>query len=149
MEGYAVLRDGCVVERVDGQVRVAFERTEACGNCTACDRAPYRILLPGDAQPGDGVAVEMPDKSLVHVAALAYGFPLGMLLLGMLAGWLLHGRLGVRMDAELFSALCGGLFLMGAVGALYLLDKRLRLRQDWQPRIVAVYPQKCLEDRKE
>ena len=98
--------------------------------------------MPGEANPGDRVEVEMPDTRVIKVSAMAYVIPLSMLLLGMLVFWAVHGLLNIAMEKELFSALGGGAFLLIALGILHLLDKRLRFRQQWQPRIVAVYPAK-------
>lgn len=134
-----MLREGLVTERVGDMVRVEFVRPADCGRCNACNGKQCRILLHGDANPGDQVSVEMPDTRVIKVSAMAYVIPLSMLLLGMFVGWLMHGWLNASMDKELFSALCGGAFLLIALAILHLLDKRLRFRQEWQPRIVAVH----------
>lgn len=137
-----MIREGRVLEHVGDMVRVEFVRPADCGKCNACNGKQCRILLPGEANPGDRVEVEMPDTRVIKVSAMAYVIPLSMLLLGMLVFWAVHGLLNIAMEKELFSALGGGAFLLIALGILHLLDKRLRFRQQWQPRIVAVYPAK-------
>jgi positive regulator of sigma E activity len=137
-----MIREGRVLECVGDMVRVEFVRPADCGKCNACNGKQCRILLHGQANPGDRVEVEMPDTHMIKVSAMAYVVPLSMLLLGMLVFWTLHGLLDIGMEKELFSALGGGVFLLVALGILHLLDKRLRFRQQWQPRIVAIHPGK-------
>jgi len=123
-------------------VRVVFQRSDACGHCNSCTGRECLVLLHGDALPGDIVEVEMPDRNMVRVSALAYGFPLAMLLLGMLVGYWTYRPLAIQLNVELYSALGGGVFLLAALALLHVLDRRFRFREEWQPHIVAVHKDK-------
>ncbi|HML46134.1 MAG TPA: SoxR reducing system RseC family protein [Clostridia bacterium] len=90
-----MIREGKVLEHVGDMIRVEFVRPADCGKCNACNGKQCRILLHGEANPGDRVEVEMPDTHMIKVSAMAYVIPLSMLLLGMLVFWALHGLLNV------------------------------------------------------
>jgi len=62
------------------------------------------------AKSGDYAAVSIRMPKALRASALAYAFPLFMLLLGVLAGWLLSAVWGVFENADLSMALFGLLF---------------------------------------
>lgn len=127
-------RAGRVVAVQEGRLEVCFERPEACARCGACGGGKHfaTVLVPGDAPVGSWVEVEMPERQILRASALAYVFPLLMLLAGLLAGMLLS-------DNEMLWALLA-LACMGAAWvALRWMDRRVSRREDWRPRIVAVH----------
>lgn len=137
-----MIRTGEVVERNEGLLTVVFERPAACTSCNGClSKQCTNVELPGEAEVGDQVEVQLPDKSVVGASAIAYVIPLALLLAGLLLGSMLHGPLGVRMGQDLFAALAGGVSLGIGLLIVYGIDRRLRGRRDWQPRIVSVSPQ--------
>lgn len=135
-----MVRSGQVVENKGGLLTVVFERPEACGNCNGClSKQCTNVELPGEAQVGDTVDVALPDKSVVKASALAYALPLALLVAGLVLGTLLHGPLGIPWSADMFALLCGGVLLIIGLLLAHGLDLRLRTKQDWQPKIVAVH----------
>lgn len=136
-----MVRPGEVVEKKDGVLTVVFERPDACGNCNGCiSKKCTNVELPGDAAVGDEVEVDLPDKNVVGASAIAYLIPLAMLIAGLLLGTALHGTLGIGMSSDLFAALAGGVCLGMGLLIVVGIDRVLRGRKDWQPRIVAVHP---------
>lgn len=136
-----MVRTGEVVDREKGLLTVVFERPSACDNCKGCmNRQCTSIEIAGDAEIGDRVDVSMPEKRVVGASALAYLVPLAALIAGLVLGYALHGALGVSISADLFALALGGVCI--AIGFLFVwgIDRRLRKRSDWQPRIVAVRP---------
>ncbi len=128
-----MLRTGRVVSAGKGEVEVCFERPEACAHCGACagQKEETRVRIPGDAPVGRWIDVDMPEGQVLKASALAYVLPLLMLLGGIALGSALS------LKEVLCAAL--GVACMGlAFWALRLMEKRLRRREIWQPRIVAV-----------
>ena len=99
---------------------ITYSRPDACAKCGACGHMDQQgsIRLKADCAVGDWVRVVFPDQKFVGAAALAYGLPLALLLLGAAAG------------------------LLAGVLCLRLCEKRLAGRADWAPRVDAVYSHK-------
>ena len=137
-----MIRTGEVVGKADGILSVVFERPEACTQCNGClKRDCAHVDIPGEADIGDSIDVEMPGGIIVGASAIAYIVPLVSLLLGLLSGAKLQTLLGVAMDANLFSALCALLGLALGLLVASAVDKTLRNRRQWQPKVVAVHKQ--------
>jgi positive regulator of sigma E activity len=125
-------------------VQVQFERAESCKHCHACSGQECRALLPvpfadaDAAKPGDTVEVEAPDSKIVRLSAISYGLPLVTLLAGVFLGAPIHAALNLSMNAELFCALVGGVFMLLGLLTLHFLDNKWAFRTEFQPRIVAV-----------
>ncbi len=136
-----MLQKGEVVEKGDGVISVVFERADACKHCSGCSMQDKctKVELKGDADVGDTVDVEMPDRNVVGASLLAYIAPLAVLLGGMALGVLLHDALGVGMDKNLFGALCGLALMAVSFFFIHRIDLRLRNRRNWLPRVVAVH----------
>ncbi|GHU72388.1 hypothetical protein FACS1894184_20090 [Clostridia bacterium] len=133
-------REGVVVDRVGDMVQVQFERAESCKHCHACSGQECKALLPllGCANPGDTVEVEVPDSRIVQLSAMTYGLPLITLLAGVFLGNAIHSALHLPVNAELFSALIGGAFMLLGLLALHMLDNKWAFRTEFQPRIISV-----------
>ena len=125
-----------VVKAVNGEMlTVVFERHEACGDCHACmrgssDCSKHTVTIPGKAQVGDVVVVEMDDSHVMAASALAYMIPLAGFMLGLLAGYAAH-------VSEPVMALCA---LIGT-GLAYLVMRALDphfSKGRWEQRIVSV-----------
>ena len=104
---------GEVVDVNKGVAHVKFMRTSACGRCQACGMlsSQNEIVVQVDnelnASVGDRVAVSIRIRKALGASALAYVFPLFMLVLGMLLGWLLSSVWGVFKSPDLTMALFG------------------------------------------
>jgi len=128
-----MLRTGKVVSAKNGELQVCFERPEACQHCQACGETHESLVtIPGDAPAGSRIDVDMPEKQVLKASLLAYVIPLLMLLAGLALGLKLFRK-------ETWAALLG----IGCMGAswfvLRLIDRRMRARAGWHPRIVAVH----------
>jgi sigma-E factor negative regulatory protein RseC len=64
------------------------------------------------AVTGDFVSVQITMKKALRASAIAYVFPLIMLFLGIFAGWLLSGVLGLFTNADVTMALCAIIFVI-------------------------------------
>lgn len=111
------------VTEINGSVaHVKFTRTSACGRCHACgmlsnqNEITVQVENELGAAVGDQVAVSIRVRKAMGASALAYVFPLIMLLLGVLLGWLLSSVWGLFANIEMTMALCGlGLTLVSFV----------------------------------
>lgn len=128
-----MIRAGTVIEQRADRVLVSFERYDACKGCGGCMSASKKqavIEVVGQAQVGDTVYVEMPDAQIVKASIYMYVIPL----VGFLAGLFVGGALFGGRDAGAFGGAMVGLAL--SLGVLALLDRRLSLRSQWQPKLV-------------
>ena len=132
-----MIRTGFVKEKKGDQLRVCFDRPEACEGCKGCAKGllPKKELLTvtGQAEIGDMVDVEMPEAQMLKASMLAYAMPLALLLLGLGAGSALKFSDGVTAVIALLCLALGYL-------AARLIDKKLRRRPRWQTAVVNVYP---------
>ncbi|MDR0898670.1 MAG: SoxR reducing system RseC family protein [Oscillospiraceae bacterium] len=134
-----MIRAGEVIESENGRVTVVFERPAACENCKGClEKNCVQLELAGEANVGDQVQVELPDRSVVKASALMYLVPLAGLLIGLFLGQALHDFLQLSMNRDVFAALFGGILLSVGLLGVHAVDKKLRARQDWQPHIVRI-----------
>ncbi|MBQ7520632.1 MAG: SoxR reducing system RseC family protein [Clostridia bacterium] len=130
-----MLRTGRVVSAKDGELQVCFQRPEACAHCSAaCGGQAHETLvaIPGDAPVGRWIDVDMPEGQVLKASAWAYVMPLALLLLGLWVGSLLF-------ENEALWAVTGIACMLLSWFILRLLDKRVRSRGPWQPKIVAVH----------
>lgn len=135
-----MVRTGEVVEKNGNLLSVVFDRPEACEHCNGCIKKHcVRVAIPGEAEVGDLVEVELPEKNVVGASAVAYMVPLVALIGGLFAGVALHGPLGVSMDPNLFAAILGLVCLALGLLVVYGIDRVLRKRKSWQPRLLTAH----------
>ena len=81
-------RPGEVTDVRNGMLQVTFCRPDACQSCGACEggKKQTTIWVKGEAKVGDIAVVDMPDKTVIRASLIAYGLPLILLLLGLIAG---------------------------------------------------------------
>ncbi len=129
-----MLRTGKVVAASGGEVEVCFERPEACAHCGQCggQREKTLVKLPGDVPVGRWIDVDMPEGQVLKASVLAYVLPLVMLLGGLALGSLLFSQ-------EALWAVTGILCMGLAWLILRLIEKRMKKKDVWQPKIVNVY----------
>ena len=129
-----MLRTGKVVSASGGELEVCFERPEACAHCGACggQKEETLVKIPGSVPVGRWIDVDMPEKQVLKASALAYVLPLLMLLGGLALGSVLFAQEALWAVTGIA---CMGLSWL----LLRLLEKQLRRRDIWQPKIVAVH----------
>ncbi len=119
---------GEVVKITGDTAHIKFKRSSACGRCRACGMLSGQneiVVLVGNtmgAKPGDFAAVSIRMQKALRASALAYVFPLAMLIIGVLAGWLLSAVWGVFENADLSMALFGLIFAVLSFVLLKLLS---------------------------
>ena len=125
-----------IVKEVNGEMlTVVFERHEACGDCHAChlgstDCAKHTITIPGKADVGDEIVVEMDESHVMAASATAYMIPFA----GFMAGLLGSYALGM---SEPVMALCA----VGGTAVAYLIMRQLDpilSKGRWEHHIVSV-----------
>ena len=125
-----------IVKEVNGEMlTVEFERHEACGDCHACmrgssDCSKHTVTLPGKAEVGDLVVVEMDDSHVMAASALAYMIPFAGFMIALLICW----AAGLSEPMMALGALAG-------TALAYLLMRALDphfSKGRWEQRIVSV-----------
>lgn len=109
---------GQVVEVKNNVAHVKFMRTSACGKCHACgmlstqNEIIVQVKNEMDAAVGDMVAVTIRMRKAMRASVLAYVFPLIMLVLGVLFGWLLSNVWHVFQNSDTTMAICAIIFVV-------------------------------------
>lgn len=107
---------GTVVDIKGDTAHVKFVRSSACGRCQACgmlqnqNEIVVQVKNELDAQVGESVAVSIRMGKAMRASAIAYVFPLLMLILGVFVGWLLADVWHVFENADVTMALCALIF---------------------------------------
>ncbi len=128
-----MLESGEVVNLSGDTAYVRFKRGSACGNCNACgmlkDMSEHIIDVKNslDAKQGDRVLVEFATKSGITSSAIAYIFPLLMLVLGVILGYII-GEAYFADSVEIFAAVLGLVFTALAFLAIKLAEPLLKRR---------------------
>ena len=129
-----MLRTGKVVAAQGGTLEVCFERPEACAHCRACggQKEETLVKIPGDVPVGRWIDVDMPEKQVLKASVLAYVLPLALLLAGLALG-------SALFEQEAMWAVTGIVCMGLAWVILHVIEKRMKRRNVWQPKIVNVH----------
>ena len=106
---------------------VKFVRSSACGNCTACGMAKDEkdiiidVLDTRDVKVGEFVDIEIETKKAMISSAIAYIFPLIMLIIGIVLGYTLAAKGIIKADKEIIGAVFG----IGLTFVSYLIIRNL------------------------
>lgn len=125
-----------IVKAVNGNMlTVEFERHEACGDCHACqfgstDCAKHTITIPGKADVGDQIVVEMDESHVMAASATAYMIPFAGFMIGLLGTY----ALGLSEPVMALGAVAGTAL---AYVVMRILDPILS-KGRWEHRIVSV-----------
>ncbi len=105
------------VVKIEGRnAFVQFRRTSACGKCRACGMMAGQneiiVEVPNEinAKVGQLVEVNIVMKKAIGASAIAYMFPLIMLALGVVLGWLLTDIWGVFTNRDVTMAISALIF---------------------------------------
>lgn len=137
-----MLESGTIVQMKEKTMLVEFERNSMCEKCGACEHAQKAMLMEveriGNASLGDKVQVELPERTLLSAAMLAYGIPLVLLLLGLVGGYYLPGAAGFPGNPDLYAVALG--VLLAGVGYLviHLTEKKRKASAKYAPKVVHV-----------
>ena len=129
-----------------GRALVSIHRAEACHSCSskaACmalgGQSKEHLLVMDNrigAEPGDRVAISMPENRVIQASAVIYLFPAGFLLGGALLGSHLASTWGTDPNLTSLGASVVGLLL--GLGAVRVVGTRLWARESYQPRLERV-----------
>lgn len=125
-----------IVREVNGEMlTVEFERHEACGDCHAChlgseNCAKHTITIPGRADVGDEIVVEMDESHVMAASATAYMIPFAGFMIGLL------GSYALKLSEPLM-ALCAVAGTAAAYAIMRMLDPILS-KGRWELKIVSV-----------
>lgn len=109
---------GQVVEIKNNIAYVKFRRTSACGSCKACgmlsgqNEIVVEVANDLNANIGDLVEVNIKMQKAIKASAIAYVFPLIMLIVGVFFGWLLTDVWHVFENADMTMALSAIIFVL-------------------------------------
>jgi sigma-E factor negative regulatory protein RseC len=135
---------GTVKNRSMQKAVVRIERTSACANCesrNSCHEDKNREFLVEvnnelGADTGDTVEISMPSRSVIRASLAVYFLPVLGLLLGALSGGAFAASL--HTDSTTASLAGGGAGLVLSVIVLKWLDRSVRSRPDYSPRMTRI-----------
>jgi len=125
---------GEVVETKNGIAKVKFKRSSACGRCGACgilkDMSEIVIEVNNSlhATVGQKVEVEFEERNSLKSAALAYLFPLIMLISGVLLGYVIGDTVLLPIPTEIFASIMGIALVIVSWFILRRIDKKFKKR---------------------
>ena len=129
-----MIESGEVIE-IDGEIaKVRFTRSSACGKCKVCGfkEGQNEIVIETkntlDAQVHDRVEISVTPGNLLKASAYAYIFPLAMLIIGLVAGYVLANALKIFANPEIFSAICGIVLTAVSFLVIKITEPRLKKR---------------------
>ena len=107
-------REATVVQH-KGKLCALIVRSEACGDCHACDfgkkEMMYYPLPTGNFNEGDKVEIEISDRALGKATLIAYGLPLLCMLLGLTLGALIFKAEWAQALTALIALLIGWIII--------------------------------------
>lgn len=124
---------GIVTKTNGGNLTLRFERKTDCKNCKMCmfseDSNSVEIEVENtvNAEIGDSVTVNMPNKIVLLYSLIVYMLPLIFCAAGLVAGYFILG--------EAAALLIGAAMLIAGFCAVVLIDRKLKIKK---PVIVAV-----------
>ena len=134
--------EGHVITVRDGTVDVLMHVSSACGGCSVCSKGAGGETVMQDVRDAFGstvgvaVEVEIPDSIRTRAAVAVFLVPVGAMLAGYLAGFLLGKALGFNPDVV---GLIGAvLFANVAFIGVRFADKRLAGSDRFTPRVSAI-----------
>lgn len=133
---------GEVVRTKGDMVVVRLKRSSACSRCGACGLGAgpddMFLTLPNTlkAKPGDLVELSLESGQLLKASAITYVIPLIALIVGVIMGYMLGGRIGI--DRQLAGAILGLVFTAAAFGVIRTLDPLFRRSNHFVPRMVSI-----------
>lgn len=136
---------GRVIKVEDDQATVIIQRGTACGQCGACQvgRERLEMIMTADnnagAQVGDEVEIDLENVNFLTAVALAYGFPLLALIIGIVGGYCGMLALGLSdKSAQVFGFLIGIAALASSYAVIKYKEKSISKIKKFKPVIVGI-----------
>jgi positive regulator of sigma E activity len=120
----------------NGWCTVRFPRKTACENCRMCLKPKEEMFVELkvrntlDAKEGDRVSVSVGDRAVVSASMIVYLIPLALLAIAL-------GATSVANDLALSLGCAGGALILG-FGIVALIDKKLKKKNEFSPRLTAI-----------
>lgn len=136
---------GKVVKAEGDQVTIFIKRGTACGSCGNCQvgREKLEMFLTTEnsvgAKVGDEVEIELENINVMTATAIAYGFPLLALMLGIFLGYYGFLALGLGADtAQVAGALLGLVGLAISYAVIKYKEESIKKMNKFKPVIVGI-----------
>lgn len=136
---------GKVIKVEDDQATVIIQRGTACGQCGACQvgRERLEMIMTADnnagAQVGDEVEIDLENVNFLTAVALAYGFPLLALIIGIVGGYYSMLALGLSdKSAQVFGFLIGIAALAFSYAVIKYKEESISKIKKFKPVIVGI-----------
>ncbi|MBQ8554892.1 MAG: SoxR reducing system RseC family protein [Clostridia bacterium] len=126
------------VTAVQGEwLEITFCRPKDCEKCNACAGGAKTTILriKGKASVGDKAVVHLPQSAVTRASTLAYGLPLGGLMIGMLLGEVLFP------NSNSMGGILGGVIgLIIPAVIIRLTEQKRQASGSLKPRIIRIIP---------
>lgn len=136
---------GKVIKVEGDQATIFIKRGTACGNCGKCQvgREKLEMVMTTDnnvgAQVGDEVEIELENINLITATAIAYGFPLFALTIGIFGGYYGFLALGLNDNtAQVIGAISGLVGLTASYAVIKYKDESIKKMNKFKPVIVGI-----------
>lgn len=138
-----MIRVGQVIKSENGNCTIKFSRLETCKSCSQCSHASKDTIieLPGDYAVGSIVEVYMPDNQFLKASAIAYVFPLLMLILGLYVGSSIS-------EKESVTAISAFISMGFALLVINIVERFRQKKAYWEPYILGIAHQDNLVSNK-
>lgn len=129
-----MIQTGVVVEIENGIAKIQINDSEGCGGgcsgCKGCSIGEETLVEaenPIGAKVGELVNIELKGDLYLKTAALIYGLPLLVLLIGVGVGTVLPDILNVNFSKELSGSITGIVFWLASYLIVKAIEKKTRL----------------------
>jgi len=136
---------GKVIKVEGDQATILIKRGTACGSCGNCHvgREKLEMIMTTEnsigAQVGDEVEIELENINFLTATAIAYGFPLAALTVGIFAGYYGFLTLGLNEDtAQVIGAVLGLLGLAISYAVIKFKEESIKKMNKFKPVIVGI-----------
>lgn len=108
-----MIESGEVIEIEGSIAKIKFTRTSACGKCKICGfkEGDSEVVIETEntlgAKVQDRVEVSVAPGNVLKASAYAYIFPLVMLIIGLVLGYITGNAIKIFENPEIFAAICG------------------------------------------
>jgi len=154
-----MLRERGIVEKSSPEKAVVrIEQSSSCatcesrGSCHAQNDKKFLVEVGNDlgAKEGDEVEISMPSGSVIKASLAVYALPVLGLIIGAVSGGALAETL--RLQPTPASLMGGGAGLAFSIAIVKWLDRSVRSRPDYSPRMTRVFmragsPPSCGDSR--
>lgn len=133
---------GKIVKVNNNEAVISIRRSSACDRCGACEMGcreeEMLLTVPNtlNGNVGDYIELELSDLQILKASAITYFIPLGALLLGVLAGYLIAPLLGINW--EILGSVIGIAFTAVAFLIIRSLEPTFKKGNKYTPQMINI-----------